>query len=370
LNEHMSAAFLDLLRAETRASAVVLVLEDLHWADALSVRLLDLSLGQLAEVPLLVVALSRPELQEQYPRLWQGQAVKHLPLPGLGRKACERVIHHALGKALDAAAVTRLVEQSAGNALFLEELIRAVAEGKATELPPTVMAMLEARLARLPMEARQVLHAASLFGQTFWRGGVARVLEGVPGAVQVEAGLRVLVGAELVERHRQSRLSGAAEYGFRHALMREAAYGLLTEKDRLLGHRLAGEYLERAGEQDPLVLIDHYQRGNEIERTVPLYLRAAQAAEHVGARPETRRCYESALQTLSALGDAPERRLLRGQVLLNLLLIRGGSEAPAASLERLAEAESLLSAAGPVSPARPAEEPAAALQRGMIHAHR
>jgi predicted ATPase len=366
LNEQMSAAFLDLLRAETRTAAVVLVLEDLHWADALSVRLLDLALGQLDEAPLLVVALSRPEIQEQYPRLWQGQAVKHLPLPGLGRRACERLIHHALGKALEASAVTRLVEQSAGNALYLEELIRAVAEGKAVELPPTVMAMLEARLSRLPAEARQVLHAASLFGQTFWRGGVARVLEGVPGAVQVEAGLRALVAAEFVELHRTSRLSGAAEYGFRHALMREAAYGLLTEEDRRLGHRLAGEYLEQAGEQDPLVLIDHYHKGNEIERTVPLYLRAAQAAEHVGARPETRRCYESALQTLSKLGDAPERRRLRGQVLLNLLLITGGSEAPAASLERLAEVESLLSEAG----AGPAEEPAAALQRGMIHAHR
>src|SRR5262249_20654642 len=116
LNEHMSAAFLELLRAETSAAAVVLVLEDLHWADALSGRLLDPSLGQSPGAPLLVVALSRPEIHEQYPRLWQGQAVKPLPLPGLGRRACERLIHHALGKGLDAAAVTRLVEQSAGNA--------------------------------------------------------------------------------------------------------------------------------------------------------------------------------------------------------------------------------------------------------------
>ena len=77
-----------------------------------------------------------------------------------------------MGNKISPTITARIVEQSAGNALFLEELVRAVAEGRGEELPETVLAVLHARLMRMPADARRVLRAASVFGETFWEGGV------------------------------------------------------------------------------------------------------------------------------------------------------------------------------------------------------
>src|SRR5262249_40519231 len=115
-------------------------------------------------------APARPEVHEVFPRLWAGHKVQEIALRGLSRRACERLIREVLGKDVPGAAVDRAIEQSAGNALFLEEMIRAIAEGKAEEQPETVVAMLQARIGRLPAGPRRTLEAASVFGQTFWDG--------------------------------------------------------------------------------------------------------------------------------------------------------------------------------------------------------
>ena len=81
-----------------------------------------------------------------------------------------------LGPQVAAETITRIITQAAGNALFLEELIRALAEGAGEELPETVLAMLQARFLRLDPGARRVLRAASFFGETFWRGGLVALL--------------------------------------------------------------------------------------------------------------------------------------------------------------------------------------------------
>src|SRR5262249_55178845 len=148
-----------------------------------------------------------------------------------GKRACERLIREILGEDLPAADVNHIVEQAAGNVLFLEELIRARAEGDADQdrvSLETVLAMLQARLARLVPALRRTLRAASVFGHHFWPGGVQALL-GVPEEADlVPRACQALLEAELIERLRQSRLPGEVEYRFRHALMREAAYGLLT----------------------------------------------------------------------------------------------------------------------------------------------
>src|SRR5207248_499097 len=163
---------LDWLRAECAEAPVMLVIDDLQWGDALSVGLIDHALRELASAPLFVLALGRPEVGEIFPRLWQGRKLQHVALKELGKRACERLIREVLGKHTTPDAVARIVDQSAGNALFLEELIRAAAEGKAEGQPRTVMAMLQARVGRFEAGPRRVLRAASVFGRTFWRGGV------------------------------------------------------------------------------------------------------------------------------------------------------------------------------------------------------
>ncbi len=105
----------------------------------------------------MVLALARPEVFEVFPRLWaERQNVQEIRLKELGRKAGERLVRQALGDTVGTETIEHLVRQADGNALYLEELIRAAAEGKDDTLPDTVLVMIEARLGRLSLEARRV----------------------------------------------------------------------------------------------------------------------------------------------------------------------------------------------------------------------
>lgn len=247
--------WLDLLCAQR---PLLLLLDDLQWVDEPSLRVIDSALRHLTERALLVCGLGRPELEKLYPKLWSGKA-QDIRLGGLGKRACERLVQHALGSEVPQATVARIVSQSQGNALFLEELIRAVAEGKGDTLPDTVLTLTQARLLQLEPGARRVLRVASIFGQTFWRGGIVALLAQVPDLSEsaVDRWLGLLHDSEVIEAHTHSRFPGDAEYSFRSAAMRDAAYSLLTDEDRQLGHGLAGLFLEQAGEQDTAVLSAH-----------------------------------------------------------------------------------------------------------------
>jgi tetratricopeptide (TPR) repeat protein len=174
--------------------------------------------------------------------------------------------------------VARLVEQAGGNAFYLEELIRAVAEGKGDAMPETVLAVVQSRLERLEVDARRVLRAASVFGQQFWRGGVIALLGGASRETNARLWLDELVERELIGPVPASRFPEEPEYTFRHAMVREAAYAMLTDADRKLGHQLAGDWLERAGEGEPMVLGEHIERGGDLARAVAHYQRAAEQA--------------------------------------------------------------------------------------------
>jgi tetratricopeptide (TPR) repeat protein len=175
-----------------------------------------------------------------------------------------------------------LARQADGNALYLEELIRAAAEGKDKDapFPATVLAMVEARLARLPRDARRVLRVASVFGEVCWEGAVVALLEGAMGPKVGEL-LATLVEQEVLVARRDSRFPGERELAFRHALIREGAYATLTSDDQGLAHRLAGEWLEQHGETDPMVLARHAERGGQGDRAAELYLCAAEQALHI-----------------------------------------------------------------------------------------
>ena len=284
MSEQMRNAWLDFLQAETSAHPVLLVLEDLHWGDFGTVRFLDTALRDRGRLPWMVLALARPEVFEIFPKLWaERQGVQELRLKELGKKAGERLVRQVLGDAVGPGTVEHLVKQADGNAFYLEELIRAVAEGKdrSVPLPGTVLAMVETRLARLPLEARRVLRAASVFGQVCWESGVVVLLGGAMEATMVGEWLARLVEQEVLVVRSDSRFPGERELAFRHALLREGAYATLTAADARLAHRLAGEWLEHHGEADPMVLAGHFQRGGEAARAAGCYLRAAEQASHI-----------------------------------------------------------------------------------------
>ncbi|XXX78918.1 protein kinase [Sorangium sp. So ce134] len=270
--DQLRAALEAYLRAECAVQPVVLVLEDLHWGDLPTVTLIEAALHRLGDQPLLVLALARPEVHDLFPRLWEGHLRQEIRLTPLARRASERLVRQALGSGADDELVARLVERAEGNAFFLEELIRAAMSDAGAALPETVLVMVQARIEALHPSARQLLRAASIFGQAFRRRGV----EALVGPAAVAVRLDDLEQRELLVRGGSEQRAEDVEYRFRHALVQEAAYQMLTEQDRRTGHALAGHWLERTGDADPMVLAGHFERGAEPLRSAAAYLRAAQ----------------------------------------------------------------------------------------------
>jgi hypothetical protein len=279
MGDQMRRAWEDWLAAELDQHPVLVVIEDLHWGDLPSVQFVDAALRRHHDRPLMVLALARPDVTNVFPQLWQGRAVTVMRLDGLSRRAAEKLVREVLGDAASDDEVARILDRAGGNAFYLEELIRAVAAGRGDRLPDTVLAMAQARLEGLAADTRRLLRAASVFGTVFWGGALAKLLGlRARDTTMLTEQLAALEADELVERRPQARFPAETEYVFRHALLREAAYGALTEDDRRLGHRLAGEWLEAMGETQAVVLAEHFDSGGEPARAVAWYRRAAEQA--------------------------------------------------------------------------------------------
>jgi hypothetical protein len=273
MHEQLQRAWQDWLAAETHAGPVVLALDDLHAGDIPSLKLVDAALRALPDRPLLVLALGRPEVRAQLPDRWRAEDVERMELRPLPRWAAERLVREVLGDDAGAALVARLVGGAAGNPFFLEELIRAAAEGRRDAVPGSVLAVLQARVAALPEALGQALRAASIFGDACWEGGVSALLE-APAGPRLDA----LVAGEWLRSRRESSFGDERELAFDHGLVREAAYASLTAADRELGHRRAAAWLEAVGAADPLVVGAHWERGSEPARAIDCFRRAAARA--------------------------------------------------------------------------------------------
>lgn len=305
MGDHMRRAFCDIVLADAGHAPLVLVLEDLHWGDLPSVTYVDSALRTAAEQPFMVLGVARGEVHESFPHLWEQRSLQEIRLGPLMRRAGERLVKEVLGD-LSPDETNRVLDRAAGNVFYLEELIRAYAEGtgrgssrpsihprtstppppssgsldigEAWSLPGTVLAMVEARLERLDPEARRVLRAASVFGEAFWRGGVLALTGGEYKASEVDDWLAELARKEIVQRRDNSRFPGENEYHFRHAIVRDAAYQMLTAEDVSLGHKLAAEWLERVGEHEAILLGEHYERGGQPSKAAAFYARGAAEA--------------------------------------------------------------------------------------------
>ena len=219
---------------------LVVQLEDLHWAKPAFLDLVERVAAQ-AVGPILVLGLGRTELLDQRPD-WQ--AVRLSPLrPEEADLLAESLLPRGQ---LSPEARRRAIESAGGNPLFMEELLAMLLETPDLEAPPTLEALLAARLDRLPAAERSTAECAAVEGQVFHRGAV-EVLSG--GAEGIDEALRALEAKELV-RSAETQIAGQAAYRFRHILIRDAAYRGLPKRLRAELHEAYARWLERvAGER-------------------------------------------------------------------------------------------------------------------------
>jgi hypothetical protein len=277
MTEWLRKSFIDWLGALAATGPVLVVIDDLQWADATSTAWLGEVLRAHTEAPVLLLGLGRPELREQV-KPFRGR--HEIELLGLKRRAAEELVRAVVPDVNDAD-VGRVVELAGGNAFYLEELTRHLASG-GTDLPPTVLAMAQARLEKLDASARAVLRAASVLGERFWLAGAEAVLG--DRAADAARWFGLLATDELVTQASVSRFPGTAEFVFRHALLREAAYASLPEKrpqGRAPGRR---DVARGSGREQPIRDDRTLREGGDRPASDPLVFRRGPRSAGEGRR--------------------------------------------------------------------------------------
>jgi eukaryotic-like serine/threonine-protein kinase len=300
-------AFVDWLRARVEEKPTVLVIEDAQWADLPSVRLLDAAADALKQKPLTILATSRLEEATTFRDMLRSRGLQEIQLGPLSKRGAERLVRDALPDATDDQ-VQAIVARAAGHPFHLEELVRAVAHGQGADaLPDTVLGMVQARLDVVGPDARRVLRAGSVLGETFWVSALHDLLGDAAG--NLDRDLQTLIDQELIAKKQASRFANETELAFRHALVRDTAYAMLTDADRRVSHRTCGAWLEAHGETDSTVLAEHFERGGVPDRARPHQRRAAERALEGN---DLERAAQFAERALAGGAEGSERAALFG----------------------------------------------------------
>jgi tetratricopeptide (TPR) repeat protein len=232
-----------LVETLARRRPLVLVVDDVHWAEEGLLDLIQHVVDRASDAPALVVALTRPELFEARPA-WAEEALELEPLAEA--EADELLAALAAGAALAPETLERVREAAEGNPLFLEQLVAHVLElgglVEETPLPPTIQALLTARLERLGPGERAVLDAAAVIGRDFWDGAV-RVLLPAEARPSVLRHLDTLAGKQLL-RPQRSALAGEEAFSFGHVLIQAVAYRTVPKARRAELHEGFADWLD------------------------------------------------------------------------------------------------------------------------------
>ncbi len=226
-----------------RERPLALVIEDIHWAEPTLLDLLDHLVDWTRDAPLLLLCSARPELLDERPA-WGGQEqAENIRLEPLSRAESDELIDELVDDpGLREEIRARIRDTAEGNPLFVEQLLAAVSErGETEELPPTIHALLAARLDGLPVDERDVLERASVVGQEFeWEALAVLSADGSrpPGAL-----LSTLVRKELIVPHEAI----GDDFRFRHVLIRDAAYERIPKERRAELHERFADWLEPRG---------------------------------------------------------------------------------------------------------------------------
>ncbi len=301
---------------------LVLVFEDLHWADDGVLDFVDHLAEWASGVPLLVLGTARPELLDVRPG-WGGGKLNAatVALTPLADDEAARIIGAVLEQALLPADVqAALLERAGGNPLYAEQFAQLYLERGSTDdlpLPETVQGIIAARLDGLDSDEKRLLQDAAVVGKVFWTGAVTE-LAGLDETA-VERALHSLERKGLVRRERRSAVSGEGELAFRHVLVRDVAYGQIPRASRGEKHLRAADWMEGLGRADDHaeLVAHHYASALELIQTPAAiegargaFRRAGDRALRLNAFEAAKRFYADALALEP--GDAERPYLLLG----------------------------------------------------------
>jgi class 3 adenylate cyclase/tetratricopeptide (TPR) repeat protein len=276
------------LEQRSRQRPLALVVDDLHWAEPTLLDLIEHLADWTRDAPLLLLCLARPELLDERPR-WGGQAIALEPLSDA--ESDQLVEELARGSQLDVATRIRIREVAEGNPFFVEQLLAMLAEGDDLKhVPPTIQALLAARLDALPDSERDLLERASVVGLEFQWEALANLTHDrrrPPGAQ-----LAALVRKELIRPHEAI----ADTFRFRHMLIRDTAYERISKELRSDLHERVAAWLEGRGDEFEEIIGYHLEQayhclvelGRPGDRRQQLAERAAERLSAAGRRAYSR----------------------------------------------------------------------------------
>src|SRR5690349_1328689 len=287
------AAWRRLIEAVAEQRPLILVFEDLHWADDGLLDFVDHLADWATTVPLLIVATARPELLDRRPG-WGGgkRNAFTLSVGALSNEETAQLLQRLLDRpVLDAAAQQAVLQRAEGNPLYAEEYARMLVERDDGDLPlpETVQGLIAARIDGLAPAEKALLQDASVIGKVFWPGALTNSDEYV---------LHALERKEFVRRDRRSAIAGETQYAFLHALVRDVGYGQIPRSERAEKHRHAAEWLaslagDRA-EDHAEMLASHYREALALSQAAGLDIGAL--------REPARRAFADAAQRALSLG--------------------------------------------------------------------
>ncbi|MDQ3067893.1 MAG: AAA family ATPase, partial [Actinomycetota bacterium] len=288
------------------AQPLLLVFEDVHWAEEPLLELIEHLAERVKDAPLMIICLARPELLDIRPG-WGGGRLRAgaTELEPLAPEESEELLDALLAdRELSTSERETLLEKTEGNPLFVEETTRMLLEGgpSSKRIPDTLQAMIAARIDRLPRSEKQLLQRAAVIGRIFWEGAVAHLL---PDLDELEPVLDDLLLRDFITRESRSSISGERAYRFKHVLIRDVAYAGLAKGARADLHQSVADWLSQiAGEELVEIRAYHLDQAaamhEELDGAVPpeLATRASAALEKAGRRALAREANHSARRLL------------------------------------------------------------------------
>jgi adenylate cyclase len=331
MQKQVKLVLTELIGSLARQKPVLMIVEDLHWADELTLDIIEYLLTFHLDLPLFFIGLSRPIAQEG------GQAaslIKNLEAKGLARiiklkelkpDEVRQIINSMLEiEELPAQVKNKIVEYAGGNPLFVEEIIRylidqemllpeegywrAVSQITEVKIPHTLQGLLLSRIDQLPAAQRSIIQHAAVVGKIFWEKLVAELMDS-----EISTGLADLAVRDMIRKNLQSSLVDDIEYLFKHLLIQEAAYHTMLKTIRLDLHNKVVNLIEdRYGgnlEAYADLLAYHADKAEDAARTIKYAVMAGDKNRKLFANHQARHFYLRALELLEKTAGTEEQRM-------------------------------------------------------------